>query len=242
MSLYSWQSEEYTARASRLLKSMALFASLDEESLLEVAGRLSQRTFDAAVTLFHQQMPGTMLYLIEMGSVRVFSIGLSGQEHTFQTFGPGEFFGELSLIDGKPRSASAITLEKTSVWLLAKQALDDLLGRHPAVMRAMLIALAARVRTTARHAEAIIFQDVLGRLAFELLNLNERHGKILGDKKIIDIPLSQTDLGSIVGATRESVNKALATLRKDELIQIEPTHLTILDHAGLVQLVHQRGR
>ena len=240
MSLYSWQNDN--AGAFTLLRAIPLFDSLDDEQLRGVANSVSMRTYDAGVTLFHQQMPGTMLYIIEKGSVRVYSIGLSGQEHTFLTFGPREFFGELSLLDGQPRSASAITLEKTTVWLLPRQALEKILADYPLVMRAMLNTLVARVRTTALHAEAIIFQDVLGRLAFELLNLNDRHGRRVDGEKVIAIPLSQTDLGSIVGATRESVNKALATLRKAGLIKIEGAHLTILDTAGMIELVHERGR
>ncbi len=241
MGLYS-RSHNTHGRAGRFLKTVSLFDCLDESELAEVAGRLTPRTYHSGITLFHQDMPGSMLYLIETGSVRVFSVGLSGQEHTFEIFGPGDFFGELSLLDEKYRSASAITLAETVIWLLPKKELQALLSRHPTLALRMIQALAGRVRKTANHLEAIIFQDVLGRLSFEILNLAKRYGHPAGTETVITVPLSQSDLGTIIGATRESVNKALAILKKRGLVDNDGSQLTVLDPQGLEDLVHLRGR
>ena len=81
-----------------------------------------------------------------------------------------------------------------------------------------------------------------GRLAYELLNLAERHGCQTGDTIVIDIPLTQGDLATIVGATRESINKAMSALRSQNLVQIDGTQVTLLNPAGLRNMVHERGR
>lgn len=229
-------------KAVPLLKTTSLFGKLKDEQLEEVAGQMLQRQFAASVTLFHQGMPGTMLYLIENGSVRVFGVGLTGQEHTFNTFGPGSVFGELSVFDGKQRTASAITLEITTVWMLSRESFDRLVEKYPVLCRSAVEVLAGRVRTAAMHVENIIFQDVLGRIAYELLNLAERHGTETEKGLEIGVPLTQSDLASIVGSTRESVNKALSQLRKSELLEVDGAEYLILDREGLAQIVQQRGR
>ena len=225
-----------------LLKATLLFQQLTQQQLEEVASHLMPRQFSAGITIFHQGMPGSMLYLIEQGSVRVFGVGLTGQEHTFNTFSAGSIFGELSVFDGKQRTASAITLENTRVWMLSKENFEQLAEQYPIICRAAIEILASRLRTAAMHVENIIFQDVLGRLSFELLNLADRHGKKSDGTTEIGLPLTQTDLATIVGATRESVNKALAQLRKEGFLKMDGTQFWILDEAGLMKIVQQRGR
>jgi CRP-like cAMP-binding protein len=219
-----------------------MFQSLNEEELQKAAGELRRRTFGPGVTLFHQGMPGSSLYVIAEGSVRVFAVGLTGQEHTFTTFGPGNFFGELSVIDGLPRTASAITLDQTVLWLMTRESFIRLLDDCPSLCRAVVEILAGRIRRSATHVESIIFQDVLGRVAFEILNLADRHGRASDDGIEIDMPLTQSDLATIVGATRESVNKALSTLRKQGLLEMEGTRLVVFDAEELMDLVGRRGR
>ncbi|HUF39627.1 MAG TPA: Crp/Fnr family transcriptional regulator [Anaerolineales bacterium] len=241
MSLYSALPSS-TEAARTLLRQIELFGSLTEDELDRAAGQLRSRTFGPGVTLFHQGMPGSSLYVIESGSVRVFAVGLTGQEHTFTTFGPGNFFGELSVIDGLPRTASAITLDHSVIWLMLREGFNKLLDESPSFCREVVQVLARRIRRSATHVESIIFQDVLGRVAYEVLNLADRHGRETSGGIEIDMPLTQSDLASIVGATRESVNKALAALRKQGLLETEGTRLQVLNAEKLMELVGRRGR
>src|SRR3990172_731227 len=214
--------------AQAFLRSLSLFAGLNDEQLSEVARHLQRRGFAAGVTLYHQDMPGIMLYMIESGRVRLFSAGRTGHEFTHNIFGPGDILGELPIVDGKHHSGTAITLLPTVVWILPRADMEDLLERHPPVMLAMTQMLAARVRLMTSHAEGMIFQDVQGRLAHEILRLAIRHGQpsppaplpsqTTGERSRageveIGVPLTQVDLASMVGATRESVNKAMTALR-----------------------------
>ena len=194
MSLYSAHPEP-NSDALAFLQTNPLFVGLRGSEVERVAARLNRKSYSAGVTLFHQDMPGLMLYMIESGHVRVFGVGLTGQEHTLNTFGPGDIFGELSILDGKRRSASAITMTETTLWLLSKMDMDDLIDRYSVVARSIIRTLTERVRTAANHVESIIFQDVLGRLAFELQNLGAKHGISSSIGTRIDMPLTSKRFG-----------------------------------------------
>jgi len=116
------------------------------------------------------------------------------------------------------------------------------MSNFPAVNQAMIQILVERVRATARRLEAMAFQDVLGRLAFELLSLAERSGQPCDAGIEITIPLTQVELATMVGATRESVNKAVSILRSKELIDVESTRWVLQDPAGMQQILFERGR
>ena len=132
MSLYS-NIPSTPAGAEDFLRSLPLFLGLDQEQIKQVAARIQRREFAPGVTLFHQDMPGTMMYMLESGSVRVISIGRTGQELTLNVLGPGEIFGELSILDGEHRSATAITLAPTVLWLLSQIDLTKFMNEYPPV-------------------------------------------------------------------------------------------------------------
>ena len=241
MSLYS-NIPSAPPGAPEFLSSLPLFADLTEDQLAQIAKRVQRRTFAFGITLFHQDMPGTMMYMIESGSVRVISIGRTGQELTLNVLGPGELFGELSLLDGQQRSATAITLAPTVAWLLSQADLKEFMHKYPPVNQAMILILVERVRSIARRLEAMTFQDVLGRLAYELLSLAERSGQPSDKGVEITIPLTQVDLATMVGATRESVNKSVSVLRSKGLIDFDGTSWFLQDPAGLQKILYERGR
>ena len=241
MSLYS-NIPSAPPGAMDFLRTQSLFVDLNEEQLEQISMRIQRRTFAPGVTLFHQDMPGTMMYMIESGSVRVISIGLTGQELTLNVLGPGEIFGELSILDGEQRSATALTLDNTVVWLVSQSDLKEFMREYPTVNQAMIQILVERVRATARRLEAMTFQDVLGRLSYELLSLAERSGVPCEEGIEITIPLTQVDLATMVGATRESVNKAVSVLRDQKVVEVDGTRWIILDPKGIQQILHDRGR
>jgi len=241
MSLYS-NIPSAPPGAQEFLSTLSLFAVLEQDQLEQIASRVQRRAFAPGVTLFYQDMPGTTMYMIETGSVRMISIGRTGQELTLNVLGPGEIFGELSILDGQQRSATALTLAPTEVWLLSQADLREFMREYPSVNQAMIQILVERVRATARRLEAMTFQDVLGRLAFELLSLAERSGQPCEVGIEITIPLTQVDLATMVGATRESVNKAVSILRTQELIDMDGTRWFIQNPEGMQQILHERGR
>jgi CRP-like cAMP-binding protein len=241
MSLYS-NILNPAPEAEVFIQDLPLFASLTGEQRAQVAAHLQRRSFAPGVILFHQDMPGLTLYMVEAGWVRIFSLGRTGQELTLGICGAREVFGELSILDAKHHSATAVTLTNATIWLLPRSHLEDLLARFPAISRAMMQILVRRIRATINHAEAMTFQDVQGRLAYEILTLAERYGRRVGQAIEVDIPLTQGDLATMVGATRESVNKALAALRSQELVKMANSNLVVLDLDGLRCIIQERGR
>ena len=241
MSLYS-DISRMQPNAADVLQGTPLFAGLNPEQRREIGTRLKRRSFAPGVTLFHQDMPGSSLYLIEEGRVRVFILGRTGIEITVNVLGPGDVFGELALLDFKPHSATALTIEPCVVWLLARADMEEFIECYPAFARALLGILVERVRAVTHLIEAMAFQDVQGRLAYRLLFLAERHGYLSPEGIEIAAPLTQAELATMVGASRESVNKALMALRSNELIRIEGSHITVINSEGLQKMIFDRGR
>jgi CRP-like cAMP-binding protein len=241
MSLYS-NTLDLSSEGAEFIRTLPLFKPLNQQQLCQVAERLQKRSFAPGVILFHQDMPGMMLYLIETGWIRLFSLGRTGQELTLSILGPGDICGELSSMDNKYHATTAITMAPAVLWLLPRSELNELLNRFPAVAQAMAQILVTRIRAIINHAEAMTFQDVLGRLAYEILYLAERHGETNGEGIAIRVPLTQADLASMVGATRESVNKALAALRSQELVKMIDSRLVVMHTPGLRQILNERGR
>jgi CRP-like cAMP-binding protein len=137
------------------------------------------------------------------------------------------------MLDGGPRSGSAIAQERTAVYTLERQAFLDLVEIYPALARRAMELVTHRLRHLTAHVESLSFLDITGRVAACLLDLAERHGQQVEAGVVLQSHLTQAELASYAGATRESVNKALGILRDAGLVRQEGHTLTILDVAGL---------
>jgi CRP/FNR family transcriptional regulator/CRP/FNR family cyclic AMP-dependent transcriptional regulator len=215
-----------------MLRNVPLFAGLVDQELEVLADSLGKRTFARGMVIFHKGSPGQTLYIIESGKVRIFILSESGQEMSVNVYGPGDVFGELALLDGLPRSAGAVAMEKTVTLTLHR---DDFL-RHlqacPQMARSIMEVLSTRVRYTTDYAESLSFLDVYGRVAAKLLELADRYG-VEKEGIEIELRLTQAELASWVVASRESVNKVLGTFRDHGLIEVEGQRITIRDRRGL---------
>jgi CRP-like cAMP-binding protein len=220
-----------------MLTKVPIFASLSDQELETLADRLLRRTFAKGMIIFHKDSPGQALYLIQSGKVRIFILSESGQEISVRIHGCGDVFGELSMLDGLPRSAGAVALEKTEVLTLHRDDFLALMEASPLVARSIITVLSERVRYATKYAESLAFLDVYGRVADRLLELADCYG-VNGDEGAeIDLRLNQTELASLVGTTRESVNKVLGAFRDQGLIRLEGQKVTILDRRELKRRV-----
>ncbi|MCA9869188.1 MAG: Crp/Fnr family transcriptional regulator [Anaerolineae bacterium] len=219
-----------------LLRNAPIFESLNDSELEALAASLKQRVFARGVVIFHKGSPGNSLYLIERGKVRIFILSDSGQEITINVHGPDECFGELALLDGLPRSASAVSLDRTTSYVLQREDFLATLESHPGMARAILALLSSRVRHATAYAESLAFLDVKSRIASTLLALADRHG-VERQGVEIDLRLTQSDLASYVAASRESVNKALGGLRDQGLVAIDGHTVTVINTQGLRDLI-----
>jgi CRP/FNR family cyclic AMP-dependent transcriptional regulator len=215
-----------------MLRTVSLFAGLSDQELEVLAGSLGRRTFAKGMIIFHKGGTGQTLYIIESGRVRIFVLSESGQEITVNIYGPGDVFGEFSLLDGLPRSAGAVALERTVTRTLHRDDFLLHLDAYPRMARSIMEVLTTRLRYTTLHAETLSFLDVYGRVAAKLLELADRYG-VEGEGIEIELRLTQTELATWVAASRESVNKVLGTFREQGLIEMEGQRITILDRGGL---------
>jgi CRP/FNR family cyclic AMP-dependent transcriptional regulator len=214
------------------LRNVPFLAGLSEQELEALADSLEKRTFGKGMIIFHKDSPGRTLYIIESGKVRIFILSESGQEISVNIYGPADTFGELALLDGLPRSAGAVAVEQTVTFALHRDDFLRHLEAYPRMAQSVIEVLSTRLRYTTTYAESLAFLDVYGRVAARLLELAKRYG-VQKEGIEIELRLTQSELASWVGATRESVNKVLGNFRGQGLIEVEGKKITILDRQGL---------
>lgn len=216
------------------LRHCALFRDADDGALEQLAGRLRQRRFRRNEVIFHQGDPGDSLHIVDEGAVKITLPSPDGEEAIIATLREGDFFGELALLDGAPRSATAVALDSTTTLTLPRDAFMELLDQDPGLRDALLAGLAHELRRVTRHVEELHFLDLAGRLAMRLARL-AREADPDSDEVRLDWPYTQSDLASMIGGTRQSVNKLLSALVADGLVVLEPDALVIPSVRALVR-------
>lgn len=214
-------------KATTYFKQVSFFAELPEEEILALSSATKRRTFRSGEVIFHRDDPGQVFYMIIEGKVKISNISPDGQEVAYTVFGKGEVFGELALFDGLPRSADAIALEKVECYTLQRSDFQKAILKNPKIAILLLEALSKRLRNTNNMVEDLIFLDVYGRVAKKLLELADTHGVKSDDGVIIDVRLTQQELASMVGASRESVNKVLGYFTDKNFISTDKHRITI---------------
>lgn len=206
-----------------------LFAALDVESAAALRASMVEVRARKGQVIFQEGEPGDRLYVITSGKVTLGHKASDGRETLLAVLGPGEMFGELSLFDPGARTATAIALTDSTVLGLSRDALRPLLAHRPEVAEKLLQALAQRLRRTEDALADLIFSDVPGRVAKALLELSEKFGVLRDDTLYVEHDMTQDELARLVGASRETVNKALAEFVSRGWLRVEQRSVTILD-------------
>jgi CRP-like cAMP-binding protein len=205
-----------------------LFRNVPREVLAGVARQMRGRHFSRNEVIFHQGDPGEALYVITEGSVKILLPSAEGEEAIIATLRPGDFFGELALLDRAPRSATAKALEPTQTWELPRDMFRRILDADNSLRDALLTALSGELRRLTGHVEELHFLDLAGRLALRLVRLASDASS--GESAVrLDWPYTQSDLAAMIGGTRQSVNRLLNVLEADGLVRIERDVLIITD-------------
>ena len=219
---------------SKFIRDIPAFVELTDEQSNLLAARLGVQTFDRSDLIFDQGSMGSTLYIIVDGQVRIFTVNETGQELSVTIFRKGDFFGELALLDGQPRSASAEAMQGTTTLTLHRSGFLDLIGTCPPVAVAVLEALASRLRHTNNYVENLTSQPAPQRVVQQLVtlatNAHNHH-----QTSSIDLRITQDDLASLSGTTRETVNRVLSTLRDQGLIRIARARISVLSLEQLRQ-------
>ena len=238
-----------TALAREALHSCPLFEALDESTLALVADAMRGRRFRRGETVFHVDDPGDALFVVTAGEIKIVLPSDENAEPVIlTTVGRGGFFGELALLDGRPRSASAIAVRAAETLVLRREAFDRLVDAEPALRRAMFAALAAEIRRLTSQVEDLHFLDLPGRLARQLLRMGgaedvEAAGAPVGlgphppGEVRLAWPYTQSELAGMIGGSRQSVNRLLADFVQQDLLRFEGDELVIPDAARLSRAV-----
>jgi CRP/FNR family cyclic AMP-dependent transcriptional regulator len=225
-----------TRPLAETLAGIPFFSGLDSASLERVGAGMRMRRFRRGEVIFHQGDHGDALFIVMTGAIKIMLPSDTGDEAILATLRPGDVFGELALLDGAPRSATATTLEATETLILPRDQFRELLATEPAIRDALLAAIAGELRRLTNHVEELHFLDITGRLASRLARLAAESGTTLPDGSIrLRSPLTQGDLAAMIGCTRQSVNKLLGMFTDDGLIRLDRESIVVLDLDRLLQ-------
>jgi len=214
-----------------------MFAEIDDAELVQLSGDLRRQRVKAGKIIFLQGDPGKAVYIIESGAVRIYVHAEDGQEVSVVINGPGDLFGEMSLIDQFPRSATAVAIEKTVLWVMSDQDFYRHLKASPQLALNVMLILSRRVRQMNESIKSLASLDVTRRIAKRLVSLAMRHGEQIECGIRITSPLTQGDLASLIGASRESTNRALRALQRKGLIDVQDGYIVLLNAGELSGLL-----
>jgi CRP-like cAMP-binding protein len=212
-----------------VLSQAPLFLALDKEAAAALRSTMVEVNLSRGDELFVEGDPGDRLYVIVEGKFKLGTTSGDGRESLLAVLGPGEMFGELSLFDPGPRTATATAITDSKVLGLGHEDLGPWLEGRPGVSKALLEALAQRLRRTNEALADLVFSDVPGRVAKALLELSEKFGTRRDDGLYVSHDMTQEELAQLVGASRETVNKALAEFAQRGWVKLEPRAVLLVD-------------
>jgi CRP/FNR family cyclic AMP-dependent transcriptional regulator len=219
---------------TEILERISIFADLPSHELEDLASKLQRRLFAKGEIIYHHDDLPASLYLLVKGQVKIRLISqASNRQVTFAWVMPGSFFGTISLLDEGHRNSDAVAVESCEILALSREVFRQYLRSHPAAMEAMLETMAARWRKTIQHFYDLAFLDVPGRLAKVLLQMAEELGGSNPERTAVLANLTQRELASLVGTTRESINKWVQFFVRQGWIEFNKGTVTILQPAQL---------
>ena len=213
----------------RALASHPLFGQLSPDERDRLVTYMRGARYPARHTLFEKGDPGSNMMLVLRGRVKICTHSDEGKELVLNLVRPGEFFGEIALLDGAERTAAAVTLDPVELLVLERRDFIPFLDRHPEACMRLIKVLCERLRRTSELVEEVLFLEGEARLAKRLVRLAEIFGREVEDGIRIDLRLSQQQLGNMVGMSRESMNKQLGQWRRDDLVRVSEGFITITD-------------
>ncbi|MEH0148037.1 CRP-like cAMP-activated global transcriptional regulator GlxR [Corynebacterium sp. Q4381] len=217
------------------LARAGIFQGVDPDAVAELIEDMETVTFARGTTIFDEGEPGDRLYIIVEGKVKLARHAPDGRENLLSVMGPSDMFGELSIFDPGPRTSSAVCVTEVTAATMDSVMLKKWIDEHPEISQQLLRVLARRLRRTNASLADLIFTDVPGRVAKTLLQLANRFGTQEGGALRVNHDLTQEEIAQLVGASRETVNKALATFAHRGWIRLEGKSVLIVDTEHLAR-------
>ena len=212
-----------------VVRRAPLFTALDEAAAVSLRASMDSVKIAKGSILFKEGDEGEHLYVIIDGKLKLGTSSGDGRENLLSILGPGEMFGELSLFDPGPRTSTATAVTDAKLLSLGHEKVIPWLKQHPEVSLQLLTRLSQRLRRTNEAVGDLVFSDVPGRVAKALIDLGDRFGKTTPEGLLVNHDLTQEELAQLVGASRETVNKALADFAGRGWLKLDGRSVLITD-------------
>lgn len=219
---------------AELLAANPLFGELAPSELGALAAAAEKHEFGRDETIFAMQQPADGLYVLVSGRVKVCVSTSGGKEIILATLGPGQFVGEMALLDNEPRSASIVTQLPTTAYRIRRADFEHLLEAYPSIARKLLRELSMRLRRANAQMESLVTLDVIGRLARYFINLARQHGQVLGNGWVAVRRPTHQDIAASVGTSRETVTRLITELETRGLV-VNEGKMSYLREEALVE-------
>ena len=218
-----------------LLQSVSIFWDLNENDLGHIADKMVAKHFENGNYIFLEDSEGEQCFFVLEGSVKVTRLSKDGREVILAMLNEGDFFGEMSLLDGESRSANVIALEKTKVLTLDRNDFIAVVNDYPQIAVQLLKELARRLRKSDRQIASLSLSDAEKRIALCVIRFADEQGVIQNGKVSIPKTPIQQDIANMAGTSRETVSRALGLLEKEDLIERNGRELIILDYKKFIK-------
>jgi CRP/FNR family cyclic AMP-dependent transcriptional regulator len=216
-----------TAKRVALLQRTPLFEGLDPTQLEELAAETRTHSHKRKEELFHKGDDGSDVYIVISGRLKALTTSADGSDVVFSILGPGDVIGEIAMLSGMPRTATVVALEACDLLSLSRPDILSFLNRHPAAAIKMLRIVSKRLANVSEFIEDALFLNLPSHLAKKLVDLAHTFGEETDAGLRLNLRLSQTELGNLVGATRESVNKQISSWRVKGIVSVDGGHIVI---------------
>lgn len=221
---------EHPVTELSFLDNVPIFADLEEPDLKKIEKLGLRKKYKKGNIVVLEKEMGAALFVIISGKVKIVRTDEDGREVILSIFGPGEFFGEMSLLDGLARSASVVALTKAELFMIHRRDFLKLVNEHPQVAISLLGELTTRLRKADTQIKSLSLKDASGRVANVILMLADDIGVFRKGKVEIDeLPLQQ-DMANMAGTSRETVSRMLHQFIREGHLQLEGNKLTMNDY------------
>lgn len=210
-------------------REVPLFSNLDDSEIQQLAYICNEKSFEKGQTIFYEEDMGTSFYLILSGQVKIVMLSSDGREHILGLLREKDFFGEMAILDGEPRSATAVALSDVKTVTITREDFHRLLRNNPDMSIKIMAVLCKRLRQADRHVESLVFLTAPGRVARTIMQLAEDQGYKDGDKLSILHKMTRQEFANIAGTSRETLTRVLMDFQDEGILDVSKNQIIILD-------------
>ena len=215
-----------------ILRAHPLFGQLGADAVNRLASYAHTKSFASGARIFEKGDPGTSLFAVCSGTVKISNQSTSGKDAVFNLIPAGAIFGEIALLDGEARTADAFALTNCELMVIDRRDFVPLVSQHPEIALKLIEILCRRIRRTSEQVEDVTFLDLPGRLAKTLLRLSADSGA-----QSRKVSITQREIGQMIGMSRESTNKQLREWEENKWVKLERGGVIVLDRRPLMEIV-----